>query len=148
MLFRSVSPYETPVVLSTYAKKLPSYYGPVKRYEYWFTGQNSEVINYEQTNNNGYFLVSLDPDLDDKSLLQIARRSNFQQNTDHTGRVYAGSEAIGSLTTNLYDPKSYSNAKMTILGDPDFMVQDSLKDRKSTRLNSSHTDISRMPSSA
>lgn len=121
-----ISPYETPVVLSTYAKKLPNYYGPVKRYEYWFTGKNTEIISYEQTNNNGYFLVSLDPDLDDKALAEIALRPNFQQNTDHTGRVYAGSEAIGSLTTNLYDPKSYSNAKMTILGDPDYLVQDSL----------------------
>ena len=27
-------------------------------------------------------------------------------------------------------------------------IKDALKDRKSTRLNSSHTDISRMPSSA
>lgn len=121
-----VAPYETPIVLSTYAKQLPNYYGPVKRYEYWFTGKNTEVISYEQTNNNGYFLVSLDPSLDDNQLLQIATRPNFQQNTDHTGRLYAGSEAIGSITTNLYDPKSYSNAKMTILGDPDFLVQDSL----------------------
>ena len=31
---------------------------------------------------------------------------------------------------------------------PEFRAGDTLRDRKSTRLNSSHTDISRMPSSA
>ena len=126
-----LSPYETPIVISPYAKQLPNYYGPVKRYDYWFTGENTEVISYEQQNNNGYFIVALDPSLDESSVKQTAsanipQRPNFQQNVDHTGKLFAGSEAIGSITTNLYDPKSYSNAKITILGDPDFLVQDSL----------------------
>jgi hypothetical protein len=126
-----LSPYETPIVLSPYVKNLPPYYGPVKRYEYWFTGKNTEVISYEQQNNNGYFLVSLDPTLNEEentysATANIPVRPNFQQNVDHTGRLFVGSEALGSITTNLYDPKSYSNAKVTILGDPDFLVQDSL----------------------
>lgn len=121
-----ISPYETPIVLSTYVKNFPKYYGPVKRYEYWFTGQNTEVINYEQTNNNGYFLVSLDPNLDNGKTTDIPKNPALKQGNDNTGRLYAGSESIGSITTNLYDPKSYANAKMTILGDPDFLTQDSL----------------------
>ena len=38
--------------------------------------------------------------------------------------------------------------KESFLGDPRQHLTSALKDRKSTRLNSSHTDISRMPSSA
>lgn len=121
-----ISPYETPVVLSTYVKNFPKYYGPHKRYEYWFTGKNSEILNYEQTNNNGYFLVSRDPNLDDATLSQIATRAGFQQDSDKTGGLYANPEAAGSVTTNLYDPKSYAMAKITILGDPDFLCRDSL----------------------
>lgn len=126
-----LSPYETPILLSPYVKNLPPYYGPVKRYEYWFTGKNTEVISYEQQNNNGYFLVSLDPTLNEDGTIpnataNIPVRPNFQQNVDHTGRLFVGSEALGSITTNLYDPKSYANSKVTILGDPDFLVQDSL----------------------
>ena len=45
-------------------------------------------------------------------------------------------------------PELLSKAQM---GDADAMIfdlEDAVPDRKSTRLNSSHTDISRMPSSA
>ena len=44
----------------------------------------------------------------------------------------AGDLAAGELAINTYDKKLYAKDR----------------DRKSTRLNSSHTDISRMPSSA
>lgn len=124
-----ISPYETPVVISPYVKNLPKYYGPVKRYDYWFTGKNSEVINYEQQNNNSYFLVVLDPNENKNNTngsANIPQRPTFQQNNDKTGKLGAGSEATGSITTNLYDPKAYAMAKITILGDPDFLVQDSL----------------------
>jgi len=121
-----ISPYETPVVLSTYIKNLPKYYGPVKRYQYWFTGKNTEIISYEQVNNNGYFIISEDVTLTETTSRQVPINTSLQQQGDKTGRTYSGNEAINSVTSNLYDPKSYSNAKMTILGDPDFLVQDSL----------------------
>ena len=41
-----------------------------------------------------------------------------------------------------------SRVHIGVLGAPQGDSSDSIRDRKSTRLNSSHTDISRMPSSA
>ena len=34
-----------------------------------------------------------------------------------------GSAAAASFRTSLYDPNAYAKAKVTILGDPDFLVQ-------------------------
>lgn len=126
-----ISPYETPVLLSPYPKKLANYYGPWKRYDYYFTGQNTEIINYEQVNNFGYFLVTLDPRSDDTNedtpSTNIPQNTVLRTGTNSTGSVGVGpAETQGSITTNLYDPRSYSNARIVILGDPDFLVQDSL----------------------
>ena len=43
-----IQPYLTPAVLSSYSKIVTRYYGPYKRYDYWFTGKNSDIINFEQ----------------------------------------------------------------------------------------------------
>lgn len=121
-----ITPYETPVVISTYVKDLPPYYGPIKRYEYWFTGKNTEIISYEQTNNNGYFIVSLDKDLDSSAGKDIPKVSNLSAPGGAEGGTGNRMQGINTVTSNLYDPKSYANAKMVILGDPDFLMSDSL----------------------
>lgn len=130
-------PYETPIVLSPYIKDLPKYYGPHKRYEYWFTGKNTEVISYEQQNNYGFFIVALDPKLNSQNntngSVNIPISPNFQTDSDKTGGLYAKNEAQGSITSNLYDPRSQATAKLTILGDPDFLMQDSLNYEPGTK---------------
>ena len=56
------------------------------------------------------------------------------------GRILISKHGInGTLGGNMADLKKYVRATKQYPG---------FKDRKSTRLNSSHTDISRMPSSA
>ena len=47
-----------------------------------------------------------------------------------------------------FDPNSADSIEFLQCGLPPFIAHTILQDRKSTRLNSSHTDISRMPSSA
>ena len=130
-------PYETPIVLSPYVKTLPPYYGPHKRYEYWFTGKNTEIISYEQQNNYGFFIVTLDPKLNaqgnNNGSVNIPIDPTLQADSDKTGGVYAKNEAQGSITSNLYDPRSQATAKMTILGDPDFLIQDSLNFEPGTK---------------
>ena len=127
-----IAPYETPVVLNNYVNSTSKYYGPVKRYEYWFTGQNTEIINYEQQNNNGYYLVALDPGNSRNNSVgeaaAIPTQPGFYQDVDRTGSAGVGFEAQGAYLTNLFDPKSYSRAKITILGDPDFLMRDSFVD--------------------
>jgi len=122
------SPYETPVFLSPYPLRSPEYYGPHKRYEYWFTGQNSEILNYEQKIDNGYFTVVLNPDGSSKSSgggADIPTQNGVKVAADSTGGLNAqNKQSTGSYQTDIYDPKSFATAKITILGDPDFLVDD------------------------
>jgi hypothetical protein len=122
-----IQPYETPVVLSTYIKNTSPYYGPHKRYDYWFTGQNSEILKYEQTFDNTYFTVTLAPTGKDGSQggdADVATKVQPSNAPKQGGE--AGGESIdaqNNYITSLYDPSALAQAKLTILGDPDYLMQ-------------------------
>ena len=123
-----IQPYETPMITSPYVGKTSKYYGAHKRYEYWFTGKNSEIINYEQKMDNSYFLPSMNPTGSAASQgggADIPTVPGKRQNEDRTGKLDIGKEAQNSYLTSLYDPGAYATAKVTILGDPDYLMQDS-----------------------
>lgn len=127
-----IKKYETPVVQSVYADNGILYYGPHKRYEYWYTGQNSEIISYEQNLDNLYYNVALS-DLPIDRTEPAAANSNAgseamtQSNyTDKQGQINeAGLAAQNNYLTSLFDPGAFATAKITILGDPDYLAQDS-----------------------
>ena len=123
-----IQPYETPMVTSPYAGKTAKYYGAHKRYEYWFTGKNSEIIHYEQKMDNSYFLPAMNPTGSPASHgggADIPTVPGKRQNEDRTGKLDLGKESQNSYLTSLYDPGAYATAKVTILGDPDYLMQDS-----------------------
>lgn len=123
-----IQPYDTPVVMSAYTNAAAKYYGPHKRYEYWYTGKNSEILNYEQTLNNAYFNVALAPTGDGASQggnTDVATAPGKRQNQSRVGKLDVGMEAQNSYMTSLFDPGSYAEAKVTIMGDPDFLIQES-----------------------
>ena len=123
-----IQPYETPMITSPYAGKTSKYYGAHKRYEYWFTGKNSEILHYEQKMDNSYFLPAMNPTGSPASQgggADIATVPGKRQNEDRTGKLDLGKEAQNSYLTSLYDPGAYATAKITILGDPDYLMQDS-----------------------
>ena len=145
-----ISVYKTPVVETPYAKGGPSYYGPHKRYDYWYTGQNSEIISYEQNMNNLYYNYVIAGASDSNntgsggsntgnaqpttstttngssptssSQQDIAMAPNQKTNQPTTGKIGDGMEAQNSYITNLYDPTAYADMSMTILGDPDYLM--------------------------
>jgi hypothetical protein len=120
--------YDTPIVVSAYAKKTPKYYGPHKRYEYWFTGKNSEIIRYEQAMDNTYFNVTLDADGNPNASggnTDIPIIAGKQQDAPRQGLLNDGLYAQNSYMTSLFDPGAYATAKIQILGDPDFLMQPS-----------------------
>jgi hypothetical protein len=123
-----IQTYDTPVVLSSYAKKTPKYRGPHKRYEYWFTGKNSEILKYEQTMDNTYFNVTLDASGNPNASggdNDISSKAGKPQGQPKQGELNLGLEAQNSYMTSLYDPGAYAQAKIQILGDPDFLMQPS-----------------------
>jgi hypothetical protein len=49
---------------------------------------------------------------------------NKKQNQDTQGRQDVGMEAQNAYMTSLFDPGAYTKAKVVILGDPDYLVQE------------------------
>jgi hypothetical protein len=123
-----IQTYDTPVVVSSYAKKTPAYYGPHKRYEYWFTGKNSEILRYEQSMDNTYFNVTIDASGNPNGSggnTDSPSKAGKPQGQPDQGALNLGLEAQNSYMTSLYDPGAYATAKIQILGDPDFLMQPS-----------------------
>lgn len=124
-----IQPYETPVVVSSYANQTSKYYGPHKRYEYWFTGKNSEILRYEQNLNLAYFTVKPaakgESDNNPSGAAQVPVVPGMHTPVARLGRLGQGMEAQNNYVTSLIDPDSFAEAKITIIGDPDYLIQDS-----------------------
>lgn len=144
-----IQTYETPVLDSAYANVTTKYYGCHKRYDYWYSGKNSEIISYTMELNNSYFTVTVaptkgnetasteNPSTDGSSTGETGNATKgspaetpttpgISQNQSTEGKVGgAGKEAQNNFITSLYDPAAQAEAKITILGDPDFMIIDS-----------------------
>lgn len=132
-----IQPYLTPVVNNPYVANTTSYYGPHKRYDYWYTGKNTEILAYEQTLDNAYFNVLLsDPGESDgnetgndsKNPGQAAPNAiNMQTGGDkNTSSGTSALAAINSFRTSIYDPRNFATAKIQILGDPDYLMSDTV----------------------
>ena len=122
-----IQPYETPASVSPYGRTA-KYYGAHKKYQYWYTGENREILNYELQFDNTYFNVVFNPQGDPATsggAASVPQLGNKPTNQDRTGFLTPGSEAQNTYITSLFDPGAYSKAKLTILGDPDFLMRDS-----------------------
>jgi len=122
-----VQPYTTPVTLSAYAGKVTPYPGPHKRYEHWFTGKNSEIMRYEQSLNSAFFNVAIlgagvtDPPPGGNK--DIATVRNQPTGQSKTGKPNYNIETQNSYISSLHDPGSWAEVNLTILGDPDYLMQ-------------------------
>lgn len=138
-----IQKYDTPVVDTPMVQSGKTYPGPHKRYDYWYTGENREIIQYEQVLDNSYYntVVSAgatvsaeaqksnqpsgtDPNKTGGATSQTPAQPNMQTNQPRQGSTGYGLEAQNSFLTALYDPSSYATAKITIMGDPDFLSED------------------------
>ena len=122
-----IQPYETPVIAAPYVKPGKKYYGPHKRYEYWFTGKNSEILQYEQQMDNTFFTVAVSGTATDAASsgggANIPTIVGKEQGQPDQGALDLGLQAQNAYMTSLYDPGTYASAKIKILGDPDFLMQ-------------------------
>lgn len=145
-----IQKYDTPVINSPLTNPGVGYYGPHKRYSYWYTGKNSEVLQYEQTLNNTFFnAISGEPTTPSPSgeggstngspttpaagtsgnavggPTNVSQAPGIMANQPRLGKTGYGSVSQNSYITSLYDPASFAEATIKILGDPDFLVQES-----------------------
>lgn len=120
-----IQPYEIPYVRSLYLKKAPQYPGPHKRYDYWYTGKNTEIISYEQDYNLLYFQTAAsmsDVKTKDSPNNNAPVSSQPGQNADPTSKMSGAFEIINSVKTFLYSPGDQIKARLKILGDPDYLM--------------------------
>ena len=123
-----IQPYATPALISPYVNSTDDYYGPHKRYEYWYTGQNTEIISYEQIHNNTYYTVQNTPiksTTAQGSGEDISQAPNQPTGQSTSGTIGKGLETQNSVLANLFDPGAYVKVKVNIMGDPDYLMQDS-----------------------
>lgn len=122
-----IMPKEVTYLKSQYVSKTTPYRGPFKYYEYMFTGKNTEILKYDQTFNAQYFLTNATTE---SSVIS----KNFPNNgtptvpygvspgDDNNAKINNGSMIAQTVRTSLYSLKDQAEAKIKIMGDPDYFM--------------------------
>lgn len=120
-----ISPYKVTGLISEYFQ-IPKFNGVHKQYNYWFTGENTQVLSYEQTYNALYSAVmSGTPGALGGTIIQDAIKTNFQPASGESsqGAKNAVNEIGANFTDYLYNPGDLANATVQIVGDPAWLQQ-------------------------
>jgi len=120
--------YETPVITNPYSNPGVPYYGPVKRYDYWFTGQNSEILGYTQNLDNTFFTVAvggLNENQNTTTTPATPVATGAIPNAPKTDTTNVQDAGKRAYITSLFDPSSQANVSIKIMGDPDFLMPES-----------------------
>jgi len=101
-----------------------SYTGPSKIYNYYYTGDNQEILSYEQQYNLLYFnAASLTSEAANGNNNDVAPNQTMPaQNANPTGKSAGSFELLNNVKTFLYSPGDQIKAQIKILGDPDFIM--------------------------
>jgi hypothetical protein len=124
-----ITPYAITQMASEYFPD-SRYRGSHKTYGYWFTGQNTQIINFEQTFNTLYKLtlsgagsisqsnVTTDfRDIYSKTYMPTTEQKTGQQTGTYTN---AGPDSAAAY---LYSPNDLATVKFRIIGDPGWLQQ-------------------------
>jgi hypothetical protein len=123
----TISPYFINQLNSTYFKP-PVFRGVHKQYKYWFTGENTEVISYEESLNNLYYITLTNTNqVGATSSVQGALAVNEQLKylpATASGQSTQGganprtNEPAANAADQLYSPADLKEGNLTIVGDP------------------------------
>lgn len=111
--------------------------GVHKKYPYWFTGENTQVLDYQATFNKLYSLTMTGPE--GSSGLSAVRKKytssmrdiafyQYQARSTESAQGAEGkaNELAASAAEYLYNPSDNANAKVRIIGDPAWIQQGSV----------------------
>lgn len=104
--------------------------GSQKKYAYWFTGQNSSVLNFEQDFNYLYYITvnsrqkrpTTKGTIDYREVEKRLFAPNSPQTNQGVDSWYTN-EPSANAADYLYSPSDQSRAKLTIIGDPAWIAQ-------------------------
>ena len=116
-----INNYKIPYLRSAFINKTSAYPGPHKRYNYIYTGLNNEILSYEQSYNALYYMSSLQQSPPNTSPpVEVSMMT--KQNDSDAGAFGKAGQAAASIRTSLYSPGDKASARISILGDPDFLI--------------------------
>ena len=118
----TISPFRLAVTNSNYFDQ-PQYRGPQKRYNYWFTGQNTQVLNYEQQYNAAYTYVLSGGTQNVANTTNAKAAYQPRSGQSSQGADLRTNEPAANLADSLYNPADLAEAKLTIVGDPAWLQQ-------------------------
>jgi hypothetical protein len=121
-----VSPYRVSEIKGPYFPS-PRFKGTHKKYLYWFTGLNTEILNFEQDFNYLYNIVvnTGQPTPDTTLDFREEAKYVYQPRSNESDQGLAGktNEAGANAAQQLYSPSDLAKAKLSILGDPAWIHQ-------------------------
>ena len=130
--------YEIKYLISRYQINTPRspyfppamYRGVHKLYNYWFTGENTEVINFEIDVNSNYLQpIGIDGIGGQvNSNARFAEKKFFQSSAEESTQGGAGESTVpaAQLASRLYSTADVAKCSIEIVGDPDFLTQSEL----------------------
>jgi hypothetical protein len=125
-----ISPFSVATANSEYFPPV-KYRGVHKSYNYWFTGQNTQILDYEQTYNALYYLTLSDQSgvaLANEARLVDSRELQQRMFATRSGEADAGSksnEPGANLAEALYNASDFIKINLRIVGDPAWLQQGS-----------------------
>jgi len=123
-----VSPYRLSQLNSKYFPT-PKFTGVQKDYKYWFTGENTSVLSYEEEINGLYYMtlsgasINLNTAFTNETGELV--KYNFQTNSTESSQGAEGqtNEIVANAAEQLLSPGSLKQALVTIVGDPAWLQQ-------------------------
>ena len=123
----TVSPYAINQMASPYFPD-STYRGAHKAYNYWFTGANTQILNYEQDYNQSYY-VTLSGNPEALASAPPTGRDQFKKTymatSEQRGQGQANyvNEPADSAASFLYSVADFAEVRLKIIGDPAWMQQ-------------------------
>jgi hypothetical protein len=119
--------FDVPYIRSQYVSSKIKYPGAYKVYNYFFTGQNSEVLEYEQTFNNLYYIINTMSTSSDTTTVADVKATGAKvspQNASGSDSTGGGLFKQNQINENVKAQLSSTDqtiATIRIIGDPDYI---------------------------
>jgi hypothetical protein len=117
---------------------IPKFLGLHKQYRYWFTGENSGVLDYQATFNHLYNMTVSGKEPGDNNLSRLRKKytSSMRELTKYTYQAASSESRAGAESDanevganageSLYSPSDLAKGKIKIVGDPAWIQQGSV----------------------
>lgn len=123
-----IAPYGISFIKSNYFPN-GEYIGSQKTYNYWYTGENTQILRYEQEFNYLYFLTinnntNIEENFGTSNYREIEKRL-FQKNSNESnqGSNRNVNEPAANAAEYLYSPGDQARVSINIIGDPAWLGQ-------------------------